>query len=148
VTDVFDPLGDGGSSCSESSDLDAMVEVIALGDEEGSDSPRPARPPLERLLPQEQNAPLPEQDASDIAVVDLRAPLDHVIDPVQVAEALERTRLVLLSKVAKDEVARRRMSTMLSEFYDAHGDAPDELAHGQRCGHGLAAAGPGQVQRS
>jgi hypothetical protein len=51
VTDVFDPLNDGGSSCSESSDLGAMVEVIALGDEEGDDSPRPARPPLECLLP-------------------------------------------------------------------------------------------------
>jgi hypothetical protein len=81
VTDVLDPLGDGGSSCSESSDLGAMVEVMALGDEEGSDSPCPTRSPLERLLPQEQNAPLPEQDASDIVVVDLRAPLNHVIDP-------------------------------------------------------------------
>jgi hypothetical protein len=80
-----------------------MVKVMALGDEEGGDSPRPARPPLERLLPQEQNAPLPEQDASDIAVVDLRAPFDHVIDPVQVAEALERMRLVLLSKVTEDD---------------------------------------------
>jgi hypothetical protein len=37
-----------------------MVEVMALGDEEGSNSPRPARPPLEHLLPQEQNGPLPE----------------------------------------------------------------------------------------
>jgi hypothetical protein len=53
VTDVLDPLCDAGSSCSESSDLGAMVEVMALGDEEGGDSPRPARPPLERLLPQE-----------------------------------------------------------------------------------------------
>jgi hypothetical protein len=82
VTDVFNPLSDGGSSCSESNDLGAMVEVIALGDEEGGDSPRSARPSLECLPPQEQNAPLPEQDASDIAVVDLRAPLDHIIDPV------------------------------------------------------------------
>jgi hypothetical protein len=89
VTDVLDPLGDGGSSCTKSSDLGPMVEVMALGDEEGGDSPRPARPPLEHLLPQEQNAPLPEQDASDITIVDLRTPLDHVIDPVQVAEALE-----------------------------------------------------------
>jgi hypothetical protein len=72
VTDVFDPLGDGGSSCSESSDLGAMVEVMALGDEEVGDSPCPTCPPLERLLPQEQNGPLPEQDASDISVVDLR----------------------------------------------------------------------------
>jgi hypothetical protein len=82
VTDVLDPLGDEGSSYSESSDLGIMVEVMALGDEEGGDSPRPARLPLERLLPQEQNAPLPEQEASDIAVVDLCAPLDHIIDPV------------------------------------------------------------------
>jgi hypothetical protein len=66
----------------------------------------------------------------DIAVVDLRAPLDHVIDPVQVAEALEQTCLILLSKVAKDEIDRNRASTTLREFYDAHGDAPNELAHG------------------
>jgi hypothetical protein len=124
VIDVLDPLGDAGSSYSESSDLGAMVEVMALGEEEGGDSPRPACPPLERLLPQEQNAPLPEQDASDIAIVDLRAPPDHVINPVQVAEALERTRLVLLSKAAKDEDAQRHISTAHREFYDAHGDAP------------------------
>jgi hypothetical protein len=60
VTDILDPLGDGGLSCSESSDLGAMVEVMVLGDEEGDDSPRSTRPPLERLPPQEQNAPLPE----------------------------------------------------------------------------------------
>jgi hypothetical protein len=60
VTDVFDPLSDGGSSCSESSDLGAMVEVMALGEEEGGDSPRPERPSPERLLPQEQDAPLLE----------------------------------------------------------------------------------------
>jgi hypothetical protein len=53
VTDIFDPLSDGGSSYGESSDLGAMVEVMALGDEEGGDSPRPVRPPLERLPPQE-----------------------------------------------------------------------------------------------
>jgi hypothetical protein len=125
-----------------------MVEVMALGDEEGGHSPHPERPPLERFLPQEQNAPLLEQDASDITVVDLRAPLDHVIDPVQVAEALEPARLVFLSKVAEDEIVRRRASTTLRKLYDAHGDALDELAHGQWRSHGLAAAGPGQVQRS
>jgi hypothetical protein len=65
---VLDPLYDAGSSYSESSDLGAMVEVMGLGDEEGGDSLRPARLPLERLLPQEQNAPLPEQDASDIVI--------------------------------------------------------------------------------
>jgi hypothetical protein len=148
VTDMLDPLGDEGSSCSESSDLGAMVEVMALGDEEGGDSPRPARPLLERLLPQEQNAPLREQDTLDIAVVDLRAPLDHIIDPAQVAEALEQMHLVLLGKVAEDEDARRRMSTALRKFYDAQEDASVELAHGQRRGHGLSAEGPSRVQRS
>jgi hypothetical protein len=49
VTDVLDPLSDEGSSCGESCDFGAMVEVMALGDEEGGDPPRSARPPLERL---------------------------------------------------------------------------------------------------
>jgi hypothetical protein len=123
-----------------------MVEVMTLGDKEGDDSPLPARPPLERLLPHEQNALLLEQEGSDIAVVDLHAPLDHIVDLVQVAEALERTRLVLLSKVAKDEDARCRMSTTLREFYDAHGVMPVELAHGLRRSHGLSAAGPSRIQ--
>jgi hypothetical protein len=86
VTDVLDPLCDAGSDCSESSDFGAMVEVMVLGDEEGGDPPRSTRLPLERLPLQEQNAPLPEQDTSDIAVVDLCAPLDRVIDSAQVAE--------------------------------------------------------------
>jgi hypothetical protein len=60
VIDVFDPLSDGGSSCSESSDLGAMVEVMALGEEEGGDSLRPTRPPLERLPPQDQDTSLSE----------------------------------------------------------------------------------------
>jgi hypothetical protein len=60
VTDILDPLSDGGSSCGESYDFGAMVEVMALGDEEGSDPPRSARLPLECLPPLEQNAPLPE----------------------------------------------------------------------------------------
>jgi hypothetical protein len=51
VTDVFDPLCDGGSSCGESSSLGAMVEVMALGEEEGGVSLRPERPSPERLLP-------------------------------------------------------------------------------------------------
>jgi hypothetical protein len=80
VTDILDPLSDGGSSCGESCDFGAMVEVMALGDEEDGDPPHSACPPLKRLPLQEQNAPLPDQDTSDIAVVDLRAPLDRVID--------------------------------------------------------------------
>jgi hypothetical protein len=148
VTNVLDPLGDGGSSYSESSDLGAMVEVMALGDKEGGDSPRPARQPLEHLLPQEQNALLPEQDAPDVSVVDLHAPLNHVIDSARISEALERTRLVLLGKVAEDEDAQRQTSTVLYEFHDAHGGTPVEFTHDPRRGHGLAAMGPGQIQRS
>jgi hypothetical protein len=37
VTDILDPLSDGGSSCSESYDFGTMVEVMALGEDEGSD---------------------------------------------------------------------------------------------------------------
>jgi hypothetical protein len=146
VTDVFDPLSNGGSSCRESSDLGAMVEVMALGEEEGGDSPRPERPSPERLLPQEQDAPLLEQDAPDVSVVDLRTPLNCVIDPVRGTKALERTRLVLLSKVAEDEANRHRASTTLSEFYDVHEDAPTELAHDP--GRSFATAGLDQIQRS
>jgi hypothetical protein len=51
VTDVFDSLYDGGSSCGESSNLGPMVEVMALGEDEGDDSPCPGRLSPERLLP-------------------------------------------------------------------------------------------------
>jgi hypothetical protein len=146
VTDVFHSLCDGGSSCGESSNLGTMVEVMALGEEEGGDSLRPERLSPERLLPQEQDAPLPEQDTLDVSVVDLCAPLSCVIDPTRVTEALERTRLILLSKVAEGEANRCRASTTLSEFYDVHGDAPTELARDLR--RSFATAVPGQILRS
>jgi hypothetical protein len=123
VTNVFDPLSDGGSSCRESSDLGTMVKVMALGEEEGGDSPRPMHPSPERLLPQEQDAPLPEQDTLDVSVVDLHVPLNRIIDSAWVAEALERTRLVLLRKVAEDEDAQHQTSTVLCEFHDVQGGA-------------------------
>jgi hypothetical protein len=146
VTDVLDSLCDGGSSYGESSNLGAMVEVMTLGEDEGSDSPRPERPSPECLLSQEQDASLLEQDAPDVSVVDLCAPLNRVIDPAQVAEALEQMCLVLLRKVAEDEANRCRASTTLSEFYDVHGEAPTELAHD--LGRSFATAVPGQIQRS
>jgi hypothetical protein len=77
--------------------------------------------------------------------VDLCAPLNHIVDPVQVAEALERMRFILLIKVAEDKDARCRMSTTLHKFYDAHGDAPAELAHDQWRGHELSAVGPSRA---
>jgi hypothetical protein len=51
--------------------------------------------------------------------MDLRAPLDLTIDPFKAAEALERTRIALLSKVADIEDNRHRMSSTLREFYAA-----------------------------
>jgi hypothetical protein len=78
-------------------------------------------------------------------MVDLRGPLGRVIDPAQVAEALEQTCLILLSKVAEDEANRCSASTTLSEFYDVHGDAPTKLARDLRCS--FATAVPGQIQR-
>jgi hypothetical protein len=116
VTDILDPLSNGVSSCGESYDFGAMVKVMALGDEEGSDQPRSARPPLKCVPSQEQNASLPEQDTSDVAIVDLHASLDRVIDPARVAKALERTRLILLGRTAGEEAAQRHMSTTLCEF--------------------------------
>jgi hypothetical protein len=146
VTDVFDPLSDRGSSCRESSGLGAMVEVMALGEEEGGESPRPECPSPKRFLPQEQDALLPKQDTLDVSVVDLHAPLSRVIDPTRVTEALERMRLILLSKVAEDEANRCHASTTLSEFYDMRGGAPTELAHDPR--RSFTTVGPGQIQRS
>jgi hypothetical protein len=81
VTDVFDSPCEEGSSCGESITLGALVEVMALGEDEGSDLPCPERPSPECLPPQEQDAPLPERDAPDVSVVDLCAPLGRIIDP-------------------------------------------------------------------
>jgi hypothetical protein len=141
ITDVFDSPCDRSSSCS----LGAMVEVMALGQDKGGNLPRPERPSLEHPPPQEPDAPLPERDAPDVSVVDLRAPLDCIIDPAWVAEALERTRLILLGKMAESEADQCHASTTLSEFYDVHGDAPTELTRDLR--HGFTAVVPGQIQR-
>jgi hypothetical protein len=53
--------------------------------------------------------------------------------------------LVLLSKVAEDEDARRHMSTTLRKFYDAQGVVPVRLDHGLRHSHGLSTAGPSRI---
>jgi hypothetical protein len=79
-------------------------------------------------------------------MVDLHAPLGRVIDPARVTEALERTRLILLSKVAEDEANQCHASTTLSEFYNMHGDASTELAHD--LWRSFATAIPGQIQWS
>jgi hypothetical protein len=68
VTDVFDPLYDTGSSCSESSDLGIMVKVLALEEDGGSD------PPLERPPLPKQDPPSPERDILESTIMDLHAP--------------------------------------------------------------------------
>jgi hypothetical protein len=109
VIDVSNPLYDTGLS---SSDLGAMVEVLALGDEEGGDLPRTAPPLLKHPPPQEHAAPLPEQDTLDVAIVDLHAPLDLTIDPVKATKATERTSIALLGKEVNIKDTRRRVNSM------------------------------------
>jgi hypothetical protein len=68
--------------------------------------------------------------------MDLRAPLDLTIDPVKAAEALERTHIALLGKAAGIKDNRRRMSSMLREFYAAQGSTLAGEARGLRCDRG------------
>jgi hypothetical protein len=124
VTDVLDPLRDTGSDCSESSDLCAMVEVLALEEDGGGDLPRTARPPLERPPLQEQDLPPPERDMLDAAITDLRAPLDLTADPVKLSKDLERTRRDLLKEVISVEDTHRRILSMLHEYNTAQGYTP------------------------
>jgi hypothetical protein len=77
--------------------------------------------------------------------MDLHAPLDHIVDPIQVAEALERMRIVLLSKLAEDLDARHRMSSTLCELYNTQGNVLAGEAHGLRRGHGLSATGLSRI---
>jgi hypothetical protein len=124
VTDLSDPFYDIGSRCSESSDLGAIVEVQALGDEEGGSMPRTTRPPLERSPPPEQAAPPAEQDILDTAIMDLRAPLDLTIDPSKAAKTLERTRIALLGKAIDIEDTRRHVNSTLREYNTVQGFTP------------------------
>jgi hypothetical protein len=124
VTDVLDPLSDTGSDCSESSDFCTMVEVLAMEDDGGGDLPHSARPPLERPPPQEQDLPPPERDVLDVAITDLRAPLDLTADPVKLSEDLEQTRRNLLKEAIGIEDTRRCVLSMLHEYNTAQGFTP------------------------
>jgi hypothetical protein len=124
VTDVLDPLCDTGSDCSESSELCTMVEVLALEDDGGGNLPHSARPPLERPPPQEQDLPPPEWDVLDVAIMDLRAPLDLTADPVKLSEDLERMRRNLLKEAIGIEDTRRCVLSTLHEYNTAQGFTP------------------------
>jgi hypothetical protein len=139
VTDVLDPLGDTGSDCSESSDLCAMVEVLALVEDGGGDLPRTARPPLECPPLHEQDLPPPEWDVLDAAVTDLHAPLDLTTDPANLSEDLERTRRNLLKEAIGVKDTRQRVLSMIHEYntaqgYTPAGDSPSRA--GQVCQQG------------
>jgi hypothetical protein len=122
VTDVLDPLCDAGSSCSESSDLGAMVEVLAL-EEEGRGGPSgTARPPLEHPPLPEQDPPLPERDILESAIMDLRTPLDLTADPAKLVEDLEQARLALLDKVVSIKDTLHEYNT--AQGYMPAGDGP------------------------
>jgi hypothetical protein len=139
VTDVLDPLYDTGLDCSESSDLCAMVEVLALEEDGGSDLPRTARPPLKRPPLREQDLPPPEWDVLDSAITDLHAPLDITADPAKLTEDLERMRLTLLKEAIGIEDTHRRILSTLHEYnsaqgYTPAGDGPSRV--GQVCQRG------------
>jgi hypothetical protein len=140
VTDVLDPLCDTGSYCSQSSDLCAMVEVLALEEDGGGDPPCTTRPPLERPPLLEQDVPPPERDMLDSAIMDLRAPLDLTADPTKLSEDLERTRRTLLKEAIDVEDTRRCILSMLHEYntaegYTPAGDGPSRAGQVRQRGH-------------
>jgi hypothetical protein len=124
VTDVFDPICDTGSSCSESSDLGIMVEVLALEKDGGGDLPCSTRPPLECPPLPKQDLPPPEQDVLESTIMDLRAPLDLTADPAKLTEDLEQTRRLLLNNAVDIEDTRQHVLSTVCEYNTAQGYTP------------------------
>jgi hypothetical protein len=124
VTDMLDPLCDADWSCSESSDLGAMVEVLALEDGDGVGLLRTTRTPLERPPLPEQDPLPPERDILDSAIMDLRTPLDLTTDPVKIAENMEQARIALLNKAVGIEDTHRHVNSMLRKYNTAQGYTP------------------------
>jgi hypothetical protein len=121
VNDILDPLYNAGSDCSESSDLCAMVKVMALEEDGGGDLPRSACPPLERPPLPKQDLPPPEWDMLDAAITNPRAPLDLTADLAKLSEDLERTRRNLLKEAIGVEDTRRPILSTLHEYNTAQG---------------------------
>jgi hypothetical protein len=142
VINVFDPLCDTGSSCSESSDLGIMVEVLALEEDGGSDPPRSARPPLERPPLPKQDLPPPERDILESTIMDLHEPLDLTADLAKLAEDLEQTRHILLDRAVGLEYTRQRVFSTVCEYntvqgYTPAGDGPSRVGQVRQRGRDL-----------
>jgi hypothetical protein len=144
VTDVLDPLCDTDSNDGESSDFCTMVEVLALEEDGGGSLLRSARPPLERPPPPEQVLPPLEREVLDVAIMDLRAPLDLTADPAKISEDLERMRRNLLKEAVDIEDTHRRVHSMIQEYNTAHGftlarDGPSRVGQVRQQGRELGA---------
>jgi hypothetical protein len=121
VTDISDPRSDSGLSYSESSDLGAMVEVLALEEGDGGGLPHTMLPPLEHPPLPEQDALPPERDILDSAIMDLRAPLDLTIDPIKIAENLDQARIALVDKAVDIEDTRQCVKSTLHIYNTVQG---------------------------
>jgi hypothetical protein len=124
VTNVLDPLWDAGSSCSKSSDLGIMVEVLALEEDGGGDPPCSARPPLECPPMPKQDLPPLERDILESTIMDLRAPLDLTTDLAKLAKDLEQTRRILLNSAVGIEDTRRCVLSTVCEYNTVQGYTP------------------------
>jgi hypothetical protein len=142
VTDVLDPFCDAGSSCSKSSNLGVMVEVLALEEEGGGGPPRTACPPLERPPLPEQDPLPPERDILESAIMDLHAPLYLTADPTKITEDLEQARLALLDKAVGIKDTHQRVNSTLREYntvqgYTPAGDGPSRARQVRQQGQDL-----------
>jgi hypothetical protein len=93
--------------------------VLAQEGEEGGGLPCTMRPPLEHPAPQEQTAPLPNQDILDAAIMDLRALLDIATDLDKAAESMERACVVLLGRAEDIQDTRHHVESTVREYNTA-----------------------------
>jgi hypothetical protein len=119
-----------------------MVEVLDMEEEGVGGQTRTAHPPLERPPLPKQDAPPPERDILDSAIMDLCIPLDLTADPAKIAEDLEQARLALLDKAVGIKDTRWHMNSTLREYntaqgYTSTGDGPSRVRQVRQRGRDL-----------